>query len=240
MSAKDFLKPTQKEQLQKILRESDQSHLREGCLILLLINHGMTAREITDLLGCSYRTVAYWSFQGVPENWENLPSQQEPENLPDQRQPKNLQDQREPRNFHKAPEAFISLSDIKVLEVTFAHVKPQATAFASSFYENLFNDSPQLRTLFAYTQIEVQEKKLMMALVLVINNLRKLTYLKSILKDLGEKHVRYGTIREHYPMVGAALLKTLESFLGTDWTPEVKRAWAQGYEAIANLMIEGH
>src|ERR671932_453406 len=231
MSAKDFLKPTQKEQLQKILRESDQSHLREGCLILLLINHGMTAREITDLLGCSYRTVAYWSFQGVPENWENLPSQ---------REPKNLQDQREPRNFHKAPEAFISLSDIKVLEVTFAHVKPQATAFASSFYENLFNDSPQLRTLFAYTQIEVQEKKLMMALVLVINNLRKLTYLKSILKDLGEKHVRYGTIREHYPMVGAALLKTLESFLGTDWTPEVKRAWAQGYEAIANLMLEGH
>src|ERR671933_832356 len=231
MSAKDFLKPTQKEQLQKILRESDQSHLREGCLILLLINHGMTAREITDLLGCSYRTVAYWSFQGVPENWENLPSQQEPENLPDQR---------EPKNFHKAPEAFISLSDIKVLEVTFAHVKPQATAFASSFYENLFNDSPQLRTLFAYTQIEVQEKKLMMALVLVINNLRKLTYLKSILKVLGEKHIRYGTIREHYPMVGVALLKTLESFLGTDWTPEVKRAWAQGYEAIANLMLEGH
>jgi hemoglobin-like flavoprotein len=46
-------------------------------------------------------------------------------------------------------------------------------------------------------------------------------------------------MREYYPILGAVLLKTLESFLGTDWTPEVKQAWIDGYEAIANLMLEG-
>jgi hemoglobin-like flavoprotein len=40
-------------------------------------------------------------------------------------------------------------------------------------------------------------------------------------------------------MVGTALLKTLESYLGMDWTPEVKQAWTYGYGAIADLMLEG-
>lgn len=231
MSTKDFLNSVQKKQLQQTLRESEQPHLREGCLILLLINHGKTAREITDLLGCSFRTVAYWQFNGFPENLEYLPDQRELEYLPDQR---------ERRNFHKSLEDLIPLSDIKVLEVSFGLIQPQATEFASKFYKNLFTDYPQLQPLFAYTQIEVQEKKLITALVLVINNLRKLTYLKNLLKDLGARHVRYGTIREHYPMVGTTLLKTLESFLGKEWTPEVKRVWKNGYEAIANLMLEGH
>ena len=233
MFAKDFLNSVQKEQLQQTLRESKQPHLREGCLILLLINHGKTAREITDLLGCSFRTVAYWQFNGLPENLEYLPDQRE-------REPEYLPDQRERGNFHKALEDFISLSDIKLLEASFALVQPQATEFASKFYKNLFTDYPQLQPLFAYTHIEVQEKKLITALVLVINNLRKLTYLKNILKELGTRHVRYGTIQQHYPMVGGTLLKTLESFLGKEWTPEVKRAWTHGYEAIANLMQEGH
>ncbi|AFZ18672.1 globin family protein [Allocoleopsis franciscana] len=240
MPAKDFLNSVQKKQLQQTLRDSEQPHLREGCLILLLINDGKTAREITDLLGCSFRTVAYWQFNGFPENLESLPDEQELEYRPDQQEPEYLAHQRERRNSHKALEDFIPLSDIKVLEVSFALIQPQATEFASKFYKNLFTDYPQLQPLFAYTHIEVQEKKLITALVLVINNLRKLTYLKNILKDLGTRHVRYGTIQEHYPMVGGTLLKTLESFLGKEWTPEVKRAWTHGYKAIANLMQEEH
>lgn len=79
----------------------------------------------------------------------------------------------------------------------------------------------------------------MISLVLVINNIRNLTYLTTLLKELGERHVRYGISPEYYPMVGAALLKTLESYLGMDWTPEVKQAWTYGYGAIADLMLEG-
>lgn len=129
--------------------------------------------------------------------------------------------------------------NVELLEQSFARVQPHITEFASSFYNNLFTDYPQLRPLFANTKMEDQEKKLVMSLVLVINNLRNLAYLTTILKDLGERHVRYGTMREHYPLVGAALLKTFESHLGSDWTPEVKQAWTDAYGAIANLMLEG-
>lgn len=129
--------------------------------------------------------------------------------------------------------------NVKILEESFARIRPRSTEFAASFYNNLFALYPQLRPLFANTPMKEQEKKLMISLVLVINNIRNLTYLTTLLKELGERHVRYGISPEYYPMVGAALLKTLESYLGMDWTPEVKQAWTYGYGAIADLMLEG-
>ena len=129
--------------------------------------------------------------------------------------------------------------NVEILEKSFERVNPHATKFASSFYNNLLTDYPQLRPLFVNTTMEAQEKKLIMSLMLVINNLRNPDYLTTILKQLGERHVRYGAMREHYPLVGAALLKTFESYLGTDWTPEVKQAWTDAYGAIVNLMLEG-
>lgn len=222
MSAKGFLNSVQKEQLQNVLRESNDPHLREGSLILLLLNEGRTAREIIQLIGCSYRTVAYWNFQGVPDNLEIPKTQQEP------------------RKFEPKEEIVISSFNIKLLQESFVHVKSRTTDFASSFYKNLFADYPHLQSLFAYTPLEIQEKKLIIALVSVINNLRNLSYLKSILKDLGEKHLRYGIVQEHYPMVGATLLKTLAFYLNEDWTPEVKQAWQEGYDAITNLTLEAY
>lgn len=129
--------------------------------------------------------------------------------------------------------------NVEVLEKSFERVKPHDTKFASSFYNNLLTDYPHLRPLFANTTMEDQEQKLIMSLMLVISNLRNPDYLTTILKELGERHVKYGAMREHYPMVGASLLKTFESYLGTDWTSEVKQAWIDAYGAIVNLMLEG-
>ena len=129
--------------------------------------------------------------------------------------------------------------NVEVLEKSFERVKPQANDFAFSFYQNLLTDYPQLRPLFAKTNMEEQQQKLMMSLVLVIENLRNPNYLKVILKNLGERHVSYGAIEQHYPMVGAALLKTFESYLGADWTLEVKQAWIDAYGVLVDLMLEG-
>ncbi|HCF29921.1 MAG TPA: globin, partial [Cyanobacteria bacterium UBA11049] len=129
--------------------------------------------------------------------------------------------------------------NVKVLEKSFERVKPQANDFAFSFYQNLLTDYPQLRPLFAKTNMEEEQQKLIMSLGLVIENLRHLNYLKVILKNLGERHVSYGTIAQYYPMVGAALLKTFESYLGADWTLEVKQAWIDAYKVLVDLMLEG-
>lgn len=129
--------------------------------------------------------------------------------------------------------------NVEILEQSFEQVKPQAREFSASFYSTLLSDYPQVRPLFANTNMVEQEKKLIMSLVLVVSNLRNPDQLTDVLKQLGERHVRYGAMREHYPLVGAALLKTFESYLGASWTPEVKQAWTDAYGAIVNLMLTG-
>lgn len=127
----------------------------------------------------------------------------------------------------------------EILERSFALIKPQATEFAASFYDNLFADYPQIKPLFARTDMTEQQNHLVSALVLVIDNLSNTEVLIETLKTLGAKHQNYGTLQEHYPMVGASMLKTFESYLGEEWTPEVKQAWIDAYQAIASVMLQG-
>ncbi|MGH8000951.1 MAG: globin family protein [Brasilonema sp.] len=126
-----------------------------------------------------------------------------------------------------------------ILQKSFAPIRPHGEKFASRFYYNLFNDYPEFTPLFANTNMEQQNQKLIQTLVLVIYNSASLAYLSNILNDLGERHVRYAVIPEHYPIIGEVLLKTLGEYLGEDWTPEVKQVWADAYSEIVDLMLEG-
>ncbi|MGK7903661.1 MAG: globin family protein [Hormoscilla sp.] len=129
--------------------------------------------------------------------------------------------------------------EVELLEQSFEKIKPRADEFATSFYDNLFTDNPEAKPLFANTDMAKQKKMLVAALVLVVDNLRKPDTLTKALKDLGARHAKYGTLSEHYPLVGGAILKTFESYLGSDWTPEVKQAWVDAYGAITDLMLAG-
>jgi hemoglobin-like flavoprotein len=76
-------------------------------------------------------------------------------------------------------------------------------------------------------------------LVLVVDNLSKPETLNNALKGLGIRHVKYGVLPQHYPMVGGSLLKTFAKTLETDWTPDVEKAWQEAYQAVAEIMLEG-
>lgn len=129
--------------------------------------------------------------------------------------------------------------NVELLENTFNLVEPRGKELAATFYEILFNDFPETREFFVNTDMEKQQDKLLKSLMYVVANLRYPEILISTLRDLGEKHASYGTLAEHYPIVGEALLKTLETYLGDNWTPEVEQAWAEAYDEITRLMLEG-
>ncbi|NET60018.1 MAG: hypothetical protein F6K47_28875 [Symploca sp. SIO2E6] len=128
---------------------------------------------------------------------------------------------------------------VELLEQSFEQVKPQAGEFVNSFYDNLFTDYPAAKPLFEHTNMAKQKQMLLGALVMVVENLRKPEVLSESLQGLGARHVKYGALPEHYPLVGNSLLKTFEQYLGTNWTEEVKQAWINAYGAIAALMLEG-
>ncbi|MDJ0555796.1 MAG: globin domain-containing protein [Microcoleaceae cyanobacterium MO_207.B10] len=130
-------------------------------------------------------------------------------------------------------------SKIELIEQSFEQIKPNAEKFAASFYENLFVAYPEAKPLFANTDMEKQQKKLLDALILVVENLRHPEVLKEVVQALGSRHVNYGVLQQHYPLVGKALLQTLKQYLGKYWTPEVKAAWIYAYGGITKLMLKG-
>jgi len=129
--------------------------------------------------------------------------------------------------------------DIERLEQSFAQVRDRDQEFTATFYRTLFTDYPEAEPLFRSTKMEEQGKKLFKSLVLVVENLRKPDILTSSLRGLGIRHLSYGVLPHHYPMVGQALLKTFAQLLGDEWTPPVQQAWATAYQSVSQLMLEG-
>ena len=72
-----------------------------------------------------------------------------------------------------------------------------------------------------------------------VEGLTDLDALVPVLEKLGARHLGYGVQEAHYDVVGEALLKTLESALGDEWTPAVREAWTQTYGVVKTTMIRG-
>lgn len=128
---------------------------------------------------------------------------------------------------------------VELLEQSFEQVKPQKDEFVASFYNNLFTDYPAAKPLFSSTDMAKQKMNLLNSLVDVVENLNNPDILTKTLKGLGTRHVKYGALPEHYPLVGNSLLKTFEQYLKEAWTPEVKQAWVDAYGVITELMLAG-
>lgn len=66
-----------------------------------------------------------------------------------------------------------------------------------------------------------------------------LNELEEILVALGAKHVGYGILPEHYPIVGQALLETLATALGEQFTDDLRDCWSGVYGFITSSMLKG-
>ena len=129
--------------------------------------------------------------------------------------------------------------NVALLKESFDLVAPQKEAFAHSFYERLFSDYPQTRPLFANTDMRRQEGSLMATLAAVVAGVQRGDDLVPTLRQLGQKHKRYGAQEEHHPLVGAVLLETFHQYLGPLFTPEMEEAWEEAFEIISAQMVEG-
>jgi hemoglobin-like flavoprotein len=105
------------------------------------------------------------------------------------------------------------------------------------FYSRLFIQYPELKLLFK-EPLESQYKKLIAMLGFVASHVDRLDELAPEIEALGKRHVHYGVKPAHYGAVGEALLWTLQTGLGRDWTQEIAQAWAAFYGAIAQKMQE--
>ena len=125
---------------------------------------------------------------------------------------------------------------VRLVQQSFAKVAPIADQAAIIFYDRLFEVAPAVKALFPADLAE-QRKKLMATLAAVVNGLSNIESILPAVSALAVRHVTYGAKAEHYPVVGGALLWTLQKGLGEAWTPEVAAAWTAAYGMLSTYMI---
>ena len=125
---------------------------------------------------------------------------------------------------------------VKLVQESFAEVAPISETAAVLFYDRLFEIAPSVRAMFP-TDMTEQRKKLVAMLATVVSGLGNLESILPAASALATRHVSYGAKPEHYPVVGAVLLWTLEKGLGDAWTPEVADAWTGVYGTLSGFMI---
>jgi nitric oxide dioxygenase len=130
----------------------------------------------------------------------------------------------------------VTPEQISLVQESFAKVAPIADVAAVMFYDRLFETAPAVKAMFPADMTE-QRKKLMATLAVVVNGLSNLESILPAASALATRHVAYGARPEHYPVVGTALLWTLEQGLGEAWTPELAAAWTAAYGTLSGYMI---
>ena len=123
-----------------------------------------------------------------------------------------------------------------LVQESFQTIVPIADDAAQLFYGRLFALDPSLQHMFRGDMKE-QRKKLMATLAVVVNGLSNLESVLPAASALAKRHVSYGARPEHYPVVGGALLWTLEKGLGEAWTSDVAEAWTAAYGTLSGYMI---
>ena len=130
--------------------------------------------------------------------------------------------------------------DVETLESSFNLLAPRAEELVSTFYKRLFEQHPAVIPMFKNTTVEEQQKKLLAAIKLVIENVRKPDVLGNALKGLGSKHQAFGAVPEHYQAVANTLIGVMKDMAGDAWTNQIQSAWEHALNTIAEVMLTGY
>jgi NAD(P)H-flavin reductase/hemoglobin-like flavoprotein len=125
--------------------------------------------------------------------------------------------------------------DVARLRKNFAQVAEHGDEVPLFFYADLFIKHPEVRDMFPIS-MEAQRDHLVGALLKIVSNVDNPADLSVFLQALGRDHRKFGAAAEHYEVVGASLLNTLQYFSGADWTSELESDWAAAYEVIGSIM----
>ncbi len=127
---------------------------------------------------------------------------------------------------------------VKIIRNTWRSLQGiDATLLGDVFYSRLFLKEPSLRKMFQVPR-EIQAKKLIDMLDMIVSRLDRLNEVSENIKQLGQRHVGYGVKPKHYEEVGKALLWSISKGLGKDWNPEVEAAWTACYALLTDAMLD--
>lgn len=112
---------------------------------------------------------------------------------------------------------------------------------ATQFYKRLFEIDPSVLPLFTATDMPSQGDKLISMLTVIVRGVEDLPRLLPAVTALGARHAGYGVKDEQYASVGAALIWTFHTVLGSSFSKAAEESWSMAFAVLADVMITaGH
>ena len=131
---------------------------------------------------------------------------------------------------------YLTERQVQLIHSSFERFKAMGESATLKFYDRIFDAAPEVRPMFP-DDIARQARKFSQALHVIVSSLNASDQATRMLHRLGERHLGYGVKAEHYPVVSAALLATLEDALGDEFDAETRQAWTDAIDLIASAMI---
>jgi hemoglobin-like flavoprotein len=125
----------------------------------------------------------------------------------------------------RAAEIALTAKQKRLIRESFLQLEPAFDLVGQLFFLKLYRLDPAFRDRFAGSA-EMQGRKFMAALKLLIISLKHEDGLAPTLKLLGVRHRQLGIKIRHYRMMTKALLWTLEQSLEKHFARETKDAWS--------------
>ena len=132
-----------------------------------------------------------------------------------------------------------------LVEQSWALVEQDLEAHGIKFFLKIFEIAPAALQLFSFKDerplessagLKVHAMLVMKTVGEAVAGLKDIPALVPVLVNLATRHADFSVKQEHFPVVGQALLSTLEAGLGDNWTPEVQAAWTSTWNTVVSVM----
>lgn len=126
-----------------------------------------------------------------------------------------------------------------IVKSTAPILQEHGEALTRHFYRRMFEHNPEVRPFFnpANQAAGKQQRALAAAITAYAANIDQLEVLGDAVELIAQKHASLMIQPQHYPIVGANLLASIQEVLGAGATEEVLAAWAEAYGFLADLFI---
>lgn len=137
----------------------------------------------------------------------------------------------------------VSQKTIEIVKATAPLVKAKGEEITRRMYQITFEERPDYRRSFETTWMQHldggdQARKLAASVYAYATHIDRLDELAAAVEKITHRHAEARILPEQYPLIGQKLLQAMKDVLQDAATDEVMAAWAEAYEALANIFIQ--
>lgn len=133
----------------------------------------------------------------------------------------------------------VSQKTIELVKATVPALQEHGLTLTKHFYQRMFEHEPELKNIFNMGNQAggTQQTALANAVLAYAQNIDNPAALAPVASRIAHKHASIGIRAVHYPIVGRHLLASIREVLGEAATDEILAAWAEAYQALADVLI---